>query len=95
MNSDIIDDLLAVAHRLEFTEILHCCEQYITEELIEPNNCLYYLGLGEKYDLKSITESAQGCLLTNFSLVCVQEKFLDLSKERFSSVGRASDSQIF
>ena len=81
MNSDIIDDLLAVAHRLEFTEILHCCEKYITEELVAPNNCLYYLRLGEKYDLKSITDSAQNCLLTNFSLVCVQDKFLELSKE--------------
>ena len=46
-----------------------------------PSNCLYYLGLGEKYDLRTITESAQNCLLTNFSVVCVQDKFLELSKE--------------
>ena len=81
LNPDIVDDLLAVAHRLEFTEILHCCENYIIDYLMAPSNCLYYLSLGEKYDLQSITRSAQKCLLKNFSVVCTQEKFLELSKE--------------
>ena len=44
-------------------------------------NFLSYMKLAEKYGLERAYEKAENCLLHNFSQICEQTDFVDVSKE--------------
>ncbi len=102
VNAETVDDVLVVAHRLAFSEVVSLCEEFIVRGLsMTSTACLKCLKLGENFDLPRITDSAVECLQKNFEEVSSQEQFLEISKKALEyfiqsdSIGCQSEIDVF
>ena len=80
LTEENVESVLLSAHHLQMHTMVVLCEEFIIDH-IRQTNFLSYMKLAEKYGLERAYEKAENCLLHNFSQICEQTDFVDVSKE--------------
>nr|XP_054751443.1 kelch-like protein 2 [Lytechinus pictus] len=75
ISSDLVQDLLATAHFLNYPDIIQSCCQFL-EDSLTPQNCLGIIQLAETYLCDDLWTQAWNYALTNFRNVSSCKEFL-------------------
>ncbi|CAG2162897.1 unnamed protein product [Oppiella nova] len=93
INGDNVQELVSVANRLELSEIVTICCQYMTKQL-DPINCIGILRFSEFHSFTSLRFDSKRYIERHFAEVVKEEEFYDLSKELLKSFLRSEGLSI-
>ena len=85
-------EYLEAAHHLQLMELMENFDSFITEN-IEPRNCIGFMFVAERYELKSAQKKAEEITITRLKEVSKLEEFHQLEFKEVTDVIRKSIEQ--
>ncbi|CAG2115853.1 unnamed protein product, partial [Medioppia subpectinata] len=93
INGDNVQELVSAANRLELTEIVSICCQYMNRQL-DPINCIGILRFAEFLSCTSLRFDSKRYIERHFAEVIKEEEFFDLPKDLLKGFLRSEGLSI-
>lgn len=93
IDGDNVQELLSAAHRLQLSEIVSICCQFLIKQL-DPTNCVGILRFAEFLSLTSLRLDSRRYIERHFAEVIKEEEFFDLPKDLLKGFLRSEGLSI-